>query len=523
MTFRNVNTYQNMVRDGQEKLYHIRYESEIKIMETELASGVKTYPLIIDGQRIQPRSFFDDLSPIDDSIVIGRFPRAKAEDIDAAVDAAKRAFHSWRDTGLGKRLDIFTKAADLMDEERFQLAAALTYDNGKDRHEAIAEIDEGIDFVRFYAMTMKERNGFAEDTLRAYDDEKSVSVMRPYGVWAVICPFNFPFAISCGMMTGAMITGNTVVVKPSSSAPLLPFLLYDIFEKAGMPAGVMNVVTGGGSEVGDRLVSHHDVSGTVFTGSKDVGFEIIASSLVKHPRPVIAEMGGKNAAIVTATADLDKAVKGIAQSAFSYSGQKCSACSRALVHENVHDRFVEMLSAKVSSLKFGDPRKAESFSGPVIHRKAMGDYERYVEMARKDGHIVTGGKVIEVPGLNGSYAAPTIVTGLPDDHPLATTELFLPILCVFRFRTIEEAVRKANSVEFGLTSGIYSSERSDVDHYLDNIEAGVCYVNRSRGATTGAMVGSQPFCGWKSSGSTGKGTGTAHYLTQFMRQQARTF
>ncbi|MFA5311973.1 MAG: aldehyde dehydrogenase family protein, partial [Methanomassiliicoccales archaeon] len=428
-----------------------------------------------------------------------------------------------RGMDLRARLEIFTTAADLMDEMRFQLAAALTYDNGKERYEAVAEVDEGIDFVRFYVESMREHGGFDEETLKAYEDERSRSVMRPYGVWAVVCPFNFPFAISCGMMTAAMITGNTVVVKPASPAPLPPFLIFDIYERAGLPAGVMNVVTGSGAEVGGRLVTHPDVSGVVFTGSKEVGYGIIRSSLKKYPMPVIAEMGGKNAALVMASADIDKAVKGIVQSAFTYSGQKCSACSRVYVHESVHDRFAESLAAKVSSLKFGDPRKAGSYAGPVIHPKAVQDYEKYVEMARKDGHIAAGGKVLEVPGLKGNYVAPTVVTGLPDDHFLVKNELFLPILCVQRCGSVEDAVRRSNDVEFGLTSGIYSNERSEVEHYLDNIEAGVCYVNRARGSTTGAMVGSQPFCGWKASGSTGKGTGTAYYLTQFMRQQAQTF
>jgi 1-pyrroline-5-carboxylate dehydrogenase len=299
-------------------------------------------------------------------------------------------------------------------------------------------------------------------------------------------------------------------------------LIYDIFEKAGLPAGVMNVITGNGTEVGKRIVSHPDVSGVVFTGSKDVGYEIIKGSLKKYPMPVIAEMGGKNAAIVAASADMEKAVKGIVQSAFSYSGQKCSACSRVYAHESIHDKFLEELVTKITALRFGDPRKEDSFAGPVIHQKAVQDYLRYVEMAKRDGRIVTGGRVIGVQELKGNYVSPTVVAGLPDDHFLVKNELFLPMLCVQRYRSIEEAVRKVNDVEFGLTSGIYSNERSEVEYYLDNVESGVCYVNRARGATTGAMVGSQPFCGWKSSGSTGKGTGTAYYLTQFMRQQSRT-
>ncbi|QLH75597.1 MAG: aldehyde dehydrogenase family protein [Methanomassiliicoccales archaeon] len=522
MVFRNVNTYHNMVRDGQARLYDLRYEGEIEIMTKDLALGPKQYPLVIDGQRITGRSHFDDRSPIDENIIVGRFPRGSAEDVDAAVDAAKRAFSDWSRADLETRLGIFTKAADIMDEERFRLAAAITYDNGKNRHEAIAEVDEAIDFVRYYVGCMKENNGFSNETPRAYEDERSQSVLRPYGVWAVICPFNFPLAISCGMMTGAMVTGNTVVVKPASPAPLMPYLYYDILERAGLPPGVMNVVTGGGAEVGGRLTAHPEISGFVFTGSKEVGFDLIKRSLRRYPVPVIAEMGGKNPAVVMPSADLEKAVRGIAHSAFSYSGQKCSACSRAYVHEEIFDDLVGRLVRRTESLRFGDPRKADTYSGPVIHAKAVQDYERYVEMARKDGKVHCGGKKIEVPGLKGYYVAPTIVTGLHEDHFLLKNELFLPILCVQRVRSLEEALRKANDVDFGLTAGIYSTERSEIEYFFDNIEAGVCYANRARGATTGAMVGSQPFCGWKASGSTGKGTGTALYLTQFMRQHART-
>lgn len=522
MTFQNINTHKNMVHDGQEKMYHIRYDSEVGILQGELASGPRNFPFIIDGQRLEARSHFDDPSPIDGKIVVGRFPIGTVTDIDKAVDAAQRAFRSWSRTELSSRLKIFERAADMMDEARFQLAAALTYDNGKDRHEAVAEADEAIDFVRYYVQAMRDHNGFEEEMLRAYEDERTKGVMRPYGVWAVVCPFNFPLAISCGMMTGAIITGNTVVMKPASPAPLLVYLLYDIFEKAGVPPGVINVVTGSGAEMGDALTMHPGISGVVFTGSKEVGYRLLHAPK-RYPTPVIAEMGGKNAAIICASADLERAVKGVARSAFSYSGQKCSACSRVYVHESIFNGFIDSLVQAMVNMPVGDPRSGTTYAGPVVHAKAVMDYERYVEMARRDGKVVFGGKRVAVPGLEGGhYVAPTIVTGLQDDHHLVRSELFLPILCVQHFHSLEEAVRRANEVEFGLTSGIYSREQNELQYYFDNIEAGVTYANRARGATTGAMVGCQPFGGWKASGTTGKGSGTAMYLTQFLRQQSRT-
>lgn len=522
MPFRNTNTWTNMLHDGQEKLYHLRYEGELELFTKELQAGVKKYPIIIDGQLLEARSHFDDISPIDDATIIGRFPRATKEDVDHAIEAAGRAYKTWGNSDLASRLKIFEKVADMLDEARFQFAAALTYDNGKDRDEAIAEVDEAIDFIRYYVDAMRRTNGFEQDMNRPYEDERPKSVMRPYGVWAVICPFNFPLAISCGMMSGAMITGNTVVVKPSSPAPLPVFMLYRLFEKAGLPGGVMNVLTGSGAEVGDHLVEHPDIAGMVFTGSKEIGYKLIHASLKRTPTPVIAELGGKNAAIVCATADLERAAKGVVHSAFSFSGQKCSACSRVYVHESVYDRFVEDIRKRTEALVISDPRKKGAYIGPVIHAKAAQDYDKHVELARNDGKVIIGGKRVTsgVPGKN--YVAPTIVTGLNDDHFLVRNELFLPILCVLKFRSIEDAVRRANAVEFGLTSGVYTNDKAELDYYFAHIEAGVCYANRARGATTGAMVGGQPFCGWKASGSTGKGTGTDYYLTQFLRQQART-
>ena len=512
-----------MLHDSQENMYHIHYEDEVGIMDREMAAGAKAYPIIIDGKRLEARSHFDDVSPIDSKTIVGRFPRATKENVNDAVEAATRAFHSWSLTDHLGRAKIFEKAAMLMGEAKYRFAAALTYDNGKDRDEAIAEVDEAIDFLHWYVEAMRRHEGYEEEMQRPFEDERPRSVLRPYGVWAVVCPFNFPLAISCGMMSGAMITGNTVVVKPSTPAPLPVYMLYDILEHAGLPGGVMNVLTGSGAEVGDGLVQHPGVSGVVFTGSKDVGYEIIRKSLKKYPTPVIAEMGGKNAALVMATADQDRAARGIIQSAFSFSGQKCSACSRAYVHESIYDQFVKDLVMRTESLAIGDPRKKGTFVGPVIHAKAAQDYDRYVEMARKDGKILTGGKRMDLPGTsNRLYVAPTIVTNLPDEHFLVMNELFLPILCVQKCRSVEDAVRKSNSVEFGLTSGIYTRDQQELGYYFDHIEAGVCYANRARGSTTGAMVGGQPFGGWKASGSTGKGTGTDMYLTQFMRQQART-
>jgi 1-pyrroline-5-carboxylate dehydrogenase len=442
--------------------------------------------------------------------------------VERAVAAAENAHKEWSLTSFQKRAEIFHKAAEIMAHEVFRFAAAITLDNGKNREEAIGEVDEAVDFLEFYSQTIIENEGFREKKNPPYDDEDPVSVMLPYGVFAVICPFNFPLSISVGMTTAALITGNTVVVKPASVAPLAVYQFYDLLVRAGLPAGVMNVVTGSGAEVGDHLVNHPKVAGIAFTGSKEVGFRLLRTNPRGWSIPIIAEMGGKNACIVTRNADLDKAVEGVVHSAFGFSGQKCSACSRVYIQDDIFDTFMGKLVSRTMDLKVCDPRLKECDLGPVIHPKAVSDYERYVAMAKKDGEVLFGGNVLKNEGKRGQYVEPTIVIGLSEDHFLVKNELFSPILVAQKFKILPEALAKANAVEYGLTSGICSKDPNEIKFFFDHIQAGVAYANRPRGATTGAMVGGQPFGGWKASSSTGKGSGTKEYLQQFVRQQART-
>ncbi|MGD0818626.1 MAG: aldehyde dehydrogenase family protein, partial [Methanomassiliicoccales archaeon] len=461
-------------------------------------------------------------SPIDQHLIVGRFPKCSKADVERAVAAAENAHKEWSLTSFQKRAEIFHKAAEIMAHEVFRFAAAITLDNGKNREEAIGEVDEAVDFLEFYSQTIIENEGFREKKNPPYDDEDPVSVMLPYGVFAVICPFNFPLSISVGMTTAALITGNTVVVKPASVAPLAVYQFYDLLVRAGLPAGVMNVVTGSGAEVGDHLVNHPKVAGIAFTGSKEVGFRLLRTNPRGWSIPIIAEMGGKNACIVTRNADLDKAVEGVVHSAFGFSGQKCSACSRVYIQDDIFDTFMGKLVSRTMDLKVCDPRLKECDLGPVIHPKAVSDYERYVAMAKKDGEVLFGGNVLKNEGKRGQYVEPTIVIGLSEDHFLVKNELFSPILVAQKFKILPEALAKANAVEYGLTSGICSKDPNEIKFFFDHIQAGVAYANRPRGATTGAMVGGQPFGGWKASSSTGKGSGTKEYLQQFVRQQART-
>ena len=383
---------------------------------------------------------------------------------------------------------------------------------------SILEVQEAIDLIEAYAGHMEENEGYTQPLNSFVDGERNVDVLRPYGVFGVIAPFNFPVALSIGMASSALIAGNTVVFKPSEETPASGAVLGEIVVAAGLPAGVFNLVQGGPGT--GRALVDAGVDGIAFTGSAEVGREI-ARKLQDGPyaRPALTEMGGKNPAIVTDSADLDAAAEGVARSAFGLSGQKCSACSRAIVVDSVYDEFVDRLAAKASELALGDPGDSETFVGPVINEGSVARYERAVAAAKSDGRVAAGGGA---PSLAGHFVEPTVVADLPLGHALERDELFLPFVTVTRVSSFDEAMAEANAPVYGLTAGIFTGDESEKERFLAEIQAGVVYVNRRAGATTGAWPGTQTFCGWKSSGSTGKGGLGAWYLPQFMREQSRT-
>ncbi|MBI5133516.1 MAG: aldehyde dehydrogenase family protein, partial [Thaumarchaeota archaeon] len=343
--FENESTLFKTLMYKGEEAFDAKYEDAVLRVKEELG---KTYPMIIDGKRVTSGGAFAVLSPIDTRIAVAHFPIGKEEHAKSAVAAARKAFQQWSGTDYRERIKIFRKAADIMSQRKYELSGLLSFENGKNRYEAIGDVDEAIDFIRYYVEQMELNNGFVKQMKSAYPNEKSMSAMKPYGVWAVIAPFNFPMAITDGMCTGAMITGNTVVLKPASDTPLTSYKFCEILEEAGLPAGVINFVTGSGSVIGKTLVESDEVDGIVFTGSKEVGLGIFKAANSKRPKPVITEMGGKNPALVTKNADLDKAVNGVLKAAFGYSGQKCSACSRVYVHESLKEEFVDRLVKRAS-------------------------------------------------------------------------------------------------------------------------------------------------------------------------------
>jgi 1-pyrroline-5-carboxylate dehydrogenase len=372
---------------------------------------------------------------------------------------------------------------------------------------------------------MEDASGFDRPMGRLSPGEKTRDILKPYGVFGVIAPFNFPLALAAGMSAGALLAGNTVVFKPSPDAPTTGVKLLEILREAGLPAGAMSYLTDSGAEVGKTLVASPKVSGIVFTGSKKVGFAIYQNFSRARPRPCFLELGGKNPTIVTANADLEKAAEGVMRGAFGFSGQKCSATSRVYVHRDVAARFRELLVGKTRNLAIGDPTKRENYTGPVINQRAHDAYQTYVKEARAGGgRILAGGKVLTEGALaNGYFVAPTIVDELPRDHRLFREELFVPFVTLAPVGSLEEAIDESNRVEYGLTAGIFSEDKTEVETFFDRVEAGILYANRATGSTTGAWPGVNPFCGWKSSGSSGKGVCGPYYVQQFLREQSQTF
>lgn len=501
---------------------HAGFEAAVNKVKSGLGA---THHLYIDGQQVKGEGApFSTRSPIDRTIVIGEFTTASQRQIDAAVKAAKRAQKIWAAMPWAKRLEIMRRAAEAIRTHRYELAAVMSVEIGKNRMEALGDAEESADLIDYYADQVEAANGYVRPLGQLSPNERTLDVLRPFGVFVVIAPFNFPLALSTGMSSAALLAGNAVVYKPSVQAPLTGAELAQIYAQAGLPAGVFNLVFGSGEQVGEPLINHPGVDGIAFTGSKDVGMRLMRefSAGGRFPKPVLGELGGKNAAVVTPSADLDMAAEGVMRSAFGLQGQKCSACSRVYVDERVADKFLELLLAKTKAIVIGDPTKREVYLGPVISESAAKKYDEAVAAARKSGTLLAGGERLHAAPLDrGNYVAPSIAQ-LPLDHELFSRELFLPFLAVGITKSFDESLAEANRSELGLTGGLFSNDEKEIERFFDEMEAGVLYVNRRTGATTGAWPGVNSFSGWKGSGITGKGGCGPYYVAQFMREQSRT-
>lgn len=508
-------TYATLTADNE--ALHAAYEGGIETARGWLGAEITAAGDPDPGEPITVTS------PADPEVVVATVRPASRSAIDTAFAAARASAPGWAATGWRERVALMRVVADRISDASNELAALMTIEVGKNRLEALGDVEESAVFFRYYADQFEANNGFDAPMEQLSDAEQTRSVLRPHGVWAVISPFNFPMALAAGPTAGALVAGNTVVIKPSPQGSLVAAKLYELLIEAGVPTDVLHLLPGG-DEVGRAVAGHAEVDGLTFTGSYEAGMSILRGAVQSpYPRPVVAEMGGKNPTIITASADLDAAAEGVARSAFGFSGQKCSACSRVYVDASIHDAFVDALVERGLNLALGDPLDRATFVGPVINEESVERYNDAVDQAKERGEIRLGGEVLRGrDGLPGQYVAPTVVTGLAPDDDLLRRELFLPFVAVVPVASLDQALELANDSVFGLTAGFFSGEQGEIDEFLERIEAGVVYVNRRAGATTGAWPGVQPFGGWKGSGSSGKAGGGLHYVQLFLREQSRT-
>jgi RHH-type proline utilization regulon transcriptional repressor/proline dehydrogenase/delta 1-pyrroline-5-carboxylate dehydrogenase len=473
----------------------------------------RSYPLVIDDKKLIGKRQLASFNPAHPEQVVGHVALGSTEDVVRAVAAARKAFSTWRRTPVETRCKYIERLADKMRAARYELAAWEVFEVGKTWAEADADIVEAIDFCTFYAHEMRRLDGgrLTQDL----PGEVSLEGHLPRGVAAIIAPWNFPLAILCGMTAAALVTGNTVVLKPAEQSSVLGAIFMDLLQETGLPNGVANLVCGTGEEVGSLLVAHPDVDLIAFTGSREVGTRIWGTAAVTHIdqrnlKKVICEMGGKNAMIVDTDADLDEAVLGIVHSAFSFQGQKCSALSRLITVDDVHKRLIPRLTEAVAALQIGLPDHPNTDIGPVIDRHAFEKVQGYIELGKREHRCVFQAQV--PAGLDGFYIAPAIFDTVEPTARLAQEEIFGPVLAVMNARDLSTAIQIANHTPFALTGGLYSRSPQSIERARAEFMVGNLYINRS---ITGAIVGRHPFGGFKMSGG-GTKAGGPEYLLNFM-------
>ncbi len=475
----------------------------------------QTYPLVIGGKKIMNEATFASVNPSQPEEVIGYFARATVEQVEEAVQAATRAFESWKRVSAGERAGYLFAAADLLSQQRLYYNAWMIYEVGKSWVEADADTAEAIDFLEFYAREML-RLAEEQPLVRIHGEDNEL-VYIPLGVGAVIPPWNFPGAIMIGMTSAAIVAGNTVVLKPASTSPMIAWQFMRILEEVGLPAGVVNFLTGSGSTIGDALIEHPLVRFIAFTGSRDVGLRInqLAARLQKGQRWIkrtILEMGGKDAVVVDETADLDAAATGIVASAFGFQGQKCSAGSRAIVVDAVYDQVLQKVIEKTKQLTVGDVTQPETYMGPVVDENAMKKISEYIEVGKGEGRLVAGG------GHHGPgyFIEPTVFADVDPHARIAQEEIFGPVLAVIKAKDFDQALHIANDTEYGLTGSLYSQDPQHIERAKEEYHVGNLYFNRK---STGALVGVHPFGGFNMSGTDSK-AGGRDYLLLFTQAKA---
>ena len=477
----------------------------------------REYDLIIGGKRVRTTDKIRSLNPAKPSQVVGVHQKAGKDHVDPAMNAALKAFETWSRTSVEERASLLFRVADLLRERKFEFMAWLVFEVSKNWAEADADIAETIDFCEFYS---REALRLAKaETPVQLPGERDHLMYIPLGVGAVIPPWNFPCAIMAGMTLASIVSGNAVVLKPSSDSPTIAAKFVELLEEAGMPEGVVNFCPGGGATFGDAIVSHPKTRYIAFTGSREVGLHINQSAAHQQPgqlwiKRTILEMGGKDAIIVDADADLDSAVEGVAAAAFGFQGQKCSACSRAIIDERIYDKFLEKLKTRVERIAVGDPAENANMAA-VINEGSMKDILNYIEIGKKDGRLITGGSRATNAG-EGYFIQPTVIADVPPKSKLEQEEVFGPVLAVIKSRNFDHALEIANDTEFGLTGAVYSSSREKLDRAVREFHVGNLYLNRK---CTGAMVGAHPFGGFNMSGTDSK-SGGPDYLYLFTQAKS---
>ncbi len=470
----------------------------------------REYPLVINGEKIKTGATIASIDPSNPDNVVGRVAEGNREHAERALQAALERFKTWQHVAPEERASYLFKAAKLIRERKFEYSAWLVFEVGKSWAEADGDVAETIDFLEFYGREALRYAG--EQPITKIAGEDNALVYIPLGAGVVIPPWNFPMAIMAGMTSAAIVTGNTVVLKPSSDSPVIAAKFVQVLEEVGLPAGVVNFVPGGGSEVGGYLVSHPKIRFIAFTGSKEVGLHINQEAATPRKgqmwiKRAVLEMGGKDSIIVDDEVDLDEAVKGVVASAFGFQGQKCSACSRAIVHEKVYDAFVARLVPQVNAIKQGAPYESkDNTMGPVVNEKAAEDILGYIETGKSEGKLLTGG--MRAAG-HGYFIQPTVFGDVPPDATISQEEIFGPVLALIRAKNFDDALRIANNTEFGLTGAVYSNNREHLDRARREFHVGNLYFNRK---CTGALVGVHPFGGFNMSGTDSKAGGRDYLL-----------
>jgi 1-pyrroline-5-carboxylate dehydrogenase len=470
----------------------------------------REYDLIVGGKRLKTSDKIRSINPAKPLEVVGVHQKADKEHVEPAVNAALQAFTHWSRTSVEERASLLFRVADVMRERKLEYMAWLVFEVSKNWFEADADVSEAIDFLEFYAREAL-RLAKAEPPLQLPGERDTLTYI-PLGVGAVIPPWNFACAIMVGMTVASVVCGNTVVLKPSSDSPTIAAKFVELLEECGMPEGVVNFCPGGGATFGDAVVAHPKVRFIAFTGSREIGLRINQNAAQQQPgqlwiKRTILEMGGKDATVVDADADIDSAVEGVATAAFGFQGQKCSACSRAIVDGRVYDKFIEKLKARVERITVGDPT-ADPKMAAVINEGSMNDILRYIEIGKKDGRLITGGARDTNAG-DGYFIQPTVIADIAPKSTLEQEEIFGPVLAVIKSRNFDHALEIANDTEFGLTGAVYSSSREKLDRAVREFHVGNLYLNRK---CTGAMVGAHPFGGFNMSGTDSKAGGPDYLL-----------